>query len=104
LQVLEYNRANREVAILCNHQRTVPKAFTEAWDKLTAREALLEKQVAELREQLALVRVWWREAWREAAGEMHPLPLLCRRLRLTSPPHLAPPPGHRSWRRARAAP
>ena len=24
-KTFEYNRANREVAILCNHQRTVPK-------------------------------------------------------------------------------
>ena len=57
MQVLEYNRANREVAILCNHQRTVPKAFTETWDKLTAKEALLEKQIAELRAMKEAVRV-----------------------------------------------
>lgn len=56
MQVLEYNRANREVAILCNHQRTVPRAFQENWDKLVGREALLEKQIAELKEQLAQVR------------------------------------------------
>jgi len=34
---LEYNRANREVAILCNHQRAVPKAFAAAWEKLQAK-------------------------------------------------------------------
>lgn len=47
-KVLEYNRANREVAILCNHQRTVPKAFEKTWEKMTGREALLLKQVEEL--------------------------------------------------------
>ncbi len=45
---LEYNRANREVAILCNHQRTVPKAFEKTWDKLTVKESLLKSQVEEL--------------------------------------------------------
>lgn len=47
-KVLEYNRANREVAILCNHQRTVPKAFEKTWEKMTSREALLLRQVEEL--------------------------------------------------------
>lgn len=32
-----YNSANREVAILCNHQRTVPKAFHAAMEKLHAK-------------------------------------------------------------------
>jgi hypothetical protein len=54
--VLEYNRANREVAILCNHQRTVPKAFEKAWDKLTAKETLLLRQVEELEEMGAKVK------------------------------------------------
>ena len=26
-KVLSYNRANREVAVLCNHQRAAPKTF-----------------------------------------------------------------------------
>lgn len=36
-KVLEYNRANREVAILCNHQRTVPKGFQEQFDKMQSK-------------------------------------------------------------------
>ena len=36
-KVVEYNRANREVAILCNHQRTVPKGFQEQFDKMQSR-------------------------------------------------------------------
>lgn len=47
----EYDRANREVAILCNHQRTVPKAFTENFAKLESRASLLKQQVEELRAQ-----------------------------------------------------
>ena len=45
----EYDRANREVAILCNHQRTVPKAFTENYSKLEERLSLMNKQLEELR-------------------------------------------------------
>lgn len=33
-KMLAYNRANRAVAILCNHQRTVPKAFDKQMDNL----------------------------------------------------------------------
>ena len=49
LQVIEYNRANREVAILCNHQRTVPKSFEAAYQKLEDREKMLLSQIDELR-------------------------------------------------------
>ncbi|KAK3698608.1 hypothetical protein QZH41_014588, partial [Actinostola sp. cb2023] len=33
-KVLSYNRANRAVAILCNHQRTVPKTFEKSMSNL----------------------------------------------------------------------
>mgnify|MGYP002412858782 CR=1 FL=1 len=32
--MLYFNRANREVAILCNHQRSVPKSFADQVGKL----------------------------------------------------------------------
>ena len=35
--VLAYNRANRQAAILCNHQRTVPKSFDASMSKMTER-------------------------------------------------------------------
>lgn len=46
---VEYNRANREVAILCNHQRSVPKGFAAAYQKLQDKHLLLRKQLKELR-------------------------------------------------------
>lgn len=46
-KVLFYNRANREVAILCNHQRSVPKAFDGQMEKL---EGKLEEQKETLRQ------------------------------------------------------
>lgn len=33
-KVLSYNRANREVAILCNHQRAVPKTYDQSMANL----------------------------------------------------------------------
>ena len=33
--VLSYNRANRQVAILCNHQRTIPKTHQQSMAKLS---------------------------------------------------------------------
>ena len=32
--MLSYNRANRAVAILCNHQRAVPKTFDKSMENL----------------------------------------------------------------------
>jgi DNA topoisomerase-1 len=33
-KLLLYNRANREVAILCNHQRSVPKNFNQQIERM----------------------------------------------------------------------
>ncbi|XP_046354465.1 DNA topoisomerase I, mitochondrial-like isoform X1 [Haliotis rufescens] len=33
-KILSYNRANRAVAILCNHQRSAPKTFAQSMDNL----------------------------------------------------------------------
>merc|ERR1712228_71110 len=33
-KMLSYNRANREVAILCNHQRAVPKTHDKSMENL----------------------------------------------------------------------
>lgn len=48
-QILAYNRANRAVAILCNHQRSVPKTFAKSMENLqkkieTKRESILEAE------------------------------------------------------------
>ena len=33
-KILSYNRANRAVALLCNHQRAVPKTFAKSMENL----------------------------------------------------------------------
>lgn len=36
-KMLAYNRANRQVALLCNHQRSVPKTFEKSMETLKAK-------------------------------------------------------------------
>ncbi|CAF0777343.1 unnamed protein product [Adineta steineri] len=52
-KVLSYNRANREVAKLCNHQRSVPKTFEKSMEtlkgKMDAKKAEVNEQKAELK-------------------------------------------------------
>jgi len=61
-QLLFYNRANKQVAILCNHQRSVPKKHDEQMDKL-------EKLVKELEKEEKLLK-----ARLKAAKKGKPLP------------------------------
>lgn len=51
-KVVSYNDANRKVAILCNHQRTVPKGFEAQMGKLEDKYELLKKQLRELQDML----------------------------------------------------
>ena len=45
-KILSYNRANREVAVLCNHQRAAPKNFGEQMakcdEKISAKVAVVK--------------------------------------------------------------
>lgn len=52
-KVLAFNRANREVAILCNHQRTVAKTHDTAMGKIQGSIVDLEAQKQELLDALA---------------------------------------------------
>lgn len=54
--VMQYNAANREVAILCNHQRTLPKNWDENRDKKKQQLDTVQRQVDELKEMLERVR------------------------------------------------
>jgi len=52
-KMLSYNRANRAVAILCNHQRAVPKTHDKAMEnldqKLEAKQEAIKKAEKELK-------------------------------------------------------
>lgn len=40
-KILSYNRANRAVAILCNHQRAPPKTFEKSMQNLQTKVNIL---------------------------------------------------------------
>ncbi|GFE55022.1 DNA topoisomerase I [Babesia ovis] len=44
-----YNEANRRVAILCNHQRSVPKQHESSMSKMQAQAAAFDEDIAELK-------------------------------------------------------
>lgn len=52
-KVITYNDANRKVAILCNHQRTVPKSFDTTLEKMAAQLEQLKQQLGELKQMEA---------------------------------------------------
>lgn len=55
-KVLFYNRANRQVAILCNHQRTLPKTHDAQMEKLDAKIQEIRDEIKELKKHLELVK------------------------------------------------
>lgn len=48
----DYDRANKEVAILCNHQRAVPKGHAGQMEKLSERMHKLNEELLELQHEL----------------------------------------------------
>ncbi|RLW12952.1 hypothetical protein DV515_00000587 [Chloebia gouldiae] len=51
-KLLSYNRANRAVAILCNHQRSIPKTFAKSMQVLQEKIDTKKKQVEEAQEEV----------------------------------------------------
>ena len=53
-QVLSYNRANRAVAVLCNHQRAVPKTHDKSManlqDKIATKKEAIDKAEKEFKQ------------------------------------------------------
>ena len=52
----EYDRANKEVAILCNHQRSVPKTHGAQMEKMEAKMAHMQKEMKDLMKDLKLAK------------------------------------------------
>lgn len=50
-KVLAYNRANRAVAILCNHQRSVPKTFDKSMESLQGKIADKQKTLKQTKKE-----------------------------------------------------
>ncbi|KAJ1959967.1 DNA topoisomerase 1 [Dipsacomyces acuminosporus] len=54
-KILAYNRANREVAVLCNHQRSVSKGFQGQMSKIEDRLLVVRYQRQQLKEHLRAI-------------------------------------------------
>lgn len=55
-KLLSYNRANRAVAILCNHQRAPPKTFDQQMSNLQEKIQAKEDAIAECRDEIKALR------------------------------------------------
>lgn len=51
-KLLAYNRANRAVAILCNHQRAVPKTHGKSMENLREKIRLKKEQIKDVQNEL----------------------------------------------------
>lgn len=51
-KLLAYNRSNRAVAILCNHQRAVPKTFEKSMENMKEKLQAKRDQIAEAEKEL----------------------------------------------------
>ncbi|KAI1713512.1 eukaryotic DNA topoisomerase i, catalytic core domain-containing protein [Ditylenchus destructor] len=55
-KMLSYNRANRQVAILCNHQRAVPKTHEKSMENLENKIKDKKKELKQAKEELQKAR------------------------------------------------
>jgi DNA topoisomerase-1 len=55
-KMLFYNRANREVAILCNHQKTISKSFSSQMGKIDEKIQELEDEKKKLEDKLEEIK------------------------------------------------
>lgn len=56
-KMLSYNRANRAVAILCNHQRAVPKSHEKSMENLKEKIRLKREQIDELEVDCKVINI-----------------------------------------------
>ena len=55
-KMLSYNRANRAVAILCNHQRAAPKTFDKQMSNLRAKIEAKEDSITETKGEIKALK------------------------------------------------
>ncbi|KAK7123267.1 hypothetical protein R3I93_021624 [Phoxinus phoxinus] len=61
-KILSYNRANRAVAILCNHQRAAPKTFEKSMQLLQEKIQKKKEQIEEAKRELKAAKKAHRDA------------------------------------------
>ncbi|XP_060081844.1 DNA topoisomerase I, mitochondrial-like [Ylistrum balloti] len=61
-KLLSYNRANRAVAVLCNHQRAVPKNFSKQMENLQNKIDAKKDSIREAKKQLKIAKTNFKAA------------------------------------------
>lgn len=62
-KLLAYNRANRAVAILCNHQRAVPKTHDKSMENLREKIRAKKEQIKDVQNDLKVSCVKFCKIW-----------------------------------------
>jgi DNA topoisomerase-1 len=76
-KIVFYNRANKQVALLCNHKRSLPPTHAEGMKKLEDKTSALEAEIQELKEHQRLIKAGKKPIKREKdedGEEKPPLP------------------------------
>lgn len=61
-KLLAYNRANRAVAVLCNHQRAVPKGFSKSMENLKGKMDEKKAQVKECQKEVKSLKKAYKDS------------------------------------------
>ena len=60
-KILSYNRANRAVAILCNHQRSVPKSFEKSMENLLNKIESKKNDIKQLQSNIRVIKAEYKQ-------------------------------------------
>ncbi|GFS25449.1 DNA topoisomerase 1 [Elysia marginata] len=61
-KMLSYNRANRAVAILCNHQRAVPKTFEKSMENLQNKIDAKKEDIKKVKKEIKGIKADYKQA------------------------------------------
>ncbi|VDK74358.1 unnamed protein product [Dibothriocephalus latus] len=61
-KLLSYNRANRAVAVLCNHQRAVPKTFAKSMENLQKKIDAKKEQISQVTREAKQIKADWKHS------------------------------------------
>ncbi|KAK3794730.1 hypothetical protein RRG08_014795 [Elysia crispata] len=61
-KMLSYNRANRAVAILCNHQRAVPKSFEKSMENLQNKIDAKKQDIKKVKKEIKGIKAEYKQA------------------------------------------
>lgn len=70
-KILSYNRANRAVAVLCNHQRAVPKTFAKSMENLQNKILAKKKDIKQAKKDIKDIKADYKASKTTKARTMY---------------------------------